>query len=115
MIKLTGDSVTTVQYLSGTTVVGSVVTDVLYIQSVRLDFSSGALYATISRGTTDANGVFSSNYPSLDIVVNPDGSFISSDGKWTGALNNVSALMNSLKSQFDQFILLSGMVKGSAI
>lgn len=111
MIKLSGSAVTTIQYLSGPTVIGSDVTDTLYVQNVNLDFTSNAIYATIARGTT-VNGVFSSNYPPLNVVVNPDGSFISSDGKWVGAVANAPALVASLKSQFDQMILASGAVQG---
>ena len=113
MIKLNTPYTTTVQYLSGTTVASSVVTDTLYVQNVTLDFSTGAMYATIQRGTT-VNGVFASNYPSLNVVVNPDGSFISDDGTWHGTVASAPGLVAQLKSTFDQFILASGSVTGTA-
>lgn len=112
MIKLNTPYTTTVQHLSGTTVASSVVTDTLYVQDVRLDFSTGAMYATIQRGTT-VNGVFASNYPPLDVTVNPDGSFISSDGTWSGSVASAPGLVTQLKSTFDQFILASGAVTGT--
>lgn len=111
MIKLDVPFTTTIQYLSGDSVVGAVVTDTLYVQKVVLDFSTGAIYATIARGTT-VNGVFGQNYPSVDIIVNPDGSFISSDGKWSGSIVSAPTIVGQLKTQFDQFILASGLVKG---
>jgi len=114
MIKLSSQNITTIQYLYGGTIVGSVVTDTLYVKSVRIDFSTGALYATISRGTI-VDGVFAENYPSVDIVVNPDGSFISSDGKWQGSLGpTASSLVAQLASTFDNFILAAGLVDGKA-
>jgi hypothetical protein len=111
MIKLNTPFTTTVQYLAGTTVTSSTVTDTLYVQDVRLDFSTGAVYATIARGTI-TNGVFGSNYPSVTVTVNPDGSFISDDGKWSGTVPNIGTLIANLKTQFDQFILASGAVQG---
>lgn len=111
MIKLAVPNQTTIQYLEGTTLVDSTVTDTLYVQSVNLDFNTGAIYATIARGTV-INGVFASNYSSLSVVVNPDGSFLSSDGKWVGTVANAPALVAGLKSQFDQMILASGAIQG---
>lgn len=114
MIKLATAFQTTVQYLSGAQVVDSTVTDTLYVSEVRLDFSTGAMYASIARGTV-VNGVFVQNYPSVAITVNPDGSFISDDGKWTGSLGaQASGLVAQLKSTFDQFILAAGLVQGTA-
>lgn len=114
MIQLATANQTTVQYLEGTTVVSSTVTDTLFVQSVRIDFSTGSLYATIARGTL-VNGVFSQNYPSVDIVVNPDGSFVSSDNKWEGNLGaQASSLVAQLKTTFDNFVLAAGLVSGTA-
>lgn len=116
MIKLNQTSSTTVQYLSGTTVTSSTVTDTLYVQSVRIDFGTGALYATIARGTTDSNGHFMQNYPSVDVVVNPDGSFVSSDDKWQGSLGPAaSALVSQLQNTFDQFVLAAQLVSGTIV
>lgn len=114
MIKLNTPYTTTVQYLSGTTVVSSVVTDTLCVSKVTIDFSTGALYATIQRGTVNpTTGEFGSNYPDLDVVVNPDGSFVSSDGTWSGSVASAPALVAQLKATFDQFILASGAVTGT--
>ena len=114
MIKLNTPYTTTVQYLSGNTVVSATVTDTLYVQSVSIDFSTGALYATIARGTVNDQGMFGQNYPSLEVVVNPDGSFLSNDSTWRGSLGgNAAALIAQLRSTFDQFILASGSVSGT--
>lgn len=113
MIKLSQSYTTTVQYLSGTTVTGTNTTDTLFVQAVRLDFSTGSMYATVARGTT-VNGVFGQNYPSVEIVVNPDGSFLSNDGKWVGSLGTTAYnLVAQLKQTFDQFILDAGLVQGT--
>lgn len=113
MIKLAAANQTTVQYLAGTTLESSVVTDTLYVESVNIDFTTGALYATIARGTT-VNGVFSQNYPSVSIVVNPDGSFVSSDDKWVGSLGGAAAsLVAQLATTFDNFVLAAGLVQGT--
>lgn len=115
MIKLTGNSPTTIQYLSGGTVDSSVVTDTLYIKSVTVDFSSGAMYAHIARGSTDANGFFFENYPAVDLVVNPDGSFISSDGKWKGSVSSAPSLVAQLQAEYDAFITSSGLITGTSV
>lgn len=114
MIILAAGDTTTLQWLSGSTVISSTVTDTLYVKSVRLDFQTGAIYATIARGTV-VNGVFAENYPSVDIVVNPDGSFVSSDNKWKGNISSAGVLVSQLKTQFDQFILSAGLIAGTAV
>jgi hypothetical protein len=114
MIKLAEANQTTVQYLAGTTVESSVVTDTLYVQNVLVDFTTGALYATIARGTI-VNGMFASNYPSVNVTVNPDGTFISSDGKWFGSLGaTASTLVAQLATTFDNFVLAAGLVQGTS-
>lgn len=114
MIVLAQPYTTTIKYLSGATVSSSTVTDTLYVREVRLDFSTGAMYATIDRGTV-VNGVFTQNYPSVQVIVNPDGSFLSDDGKWSGALQSAPIMIAQLKQQFDQFILASGSVSGTQL
>ena len=114
MISLDQANQTTVQYLAGDKVVSSVVTDTLYVSSVRLDFSTGAMYADIARGTV-VDGVFAQNYSTVSIVVNPDGSFLSNDGLWEGKLAFAPAFVDQLKKQFDQFVLASGLISGKAI
>jgi hypothetical protein len=60
--------------------------------------------------------VFSQNYPSVDIVVNPDGSFISSDGVWVGSLGaQATSLVAQLRATFDNFVLAAGLVQGAVI
>lgn len=113
MITLTGNSVTSVQ----TTFDGesaTTTTDALFVSKVSLDFETNALYATIQRGTV-VNGVFQSNFASLKVTVNPDSSFVSSDGSWQGNLpaGTVAQLMATLAGQFDNFILSSGAVTGT--
>lgn len=115
MIKLDVPYTTTVQYLAGNTVVSSVTTDTLYVREVRMDFSTGSMYALIDRGTV-INGVFGSNYPSLEIIVNPDGSFTSPDGStWVGTVASSPALVAQLKTTFDQFLLASGKITGKQL
>lgn len=88
-------------------------TDTLFVSDVRLDFTTGAIYATIQKGTV-VNGEFQSNLTPTDVTVNPDGTFISQDGSWSGTISGVTTLVSSLKSQFDAFVLASGVVTGTA-
>jgi hypothetical protein len=112
MILLSAGDITTVQH-TGPGVSQTTVTDTLYITSVTIDLTTGALYATIQRGTGTP---FVSNLTTQQVTVNPDGSFISSDGTWTGSVGTVAAtLVTSLRNQFDQFILASGAVTGTEI
>jgi hypothetical protein len=93
----------------------TVTTDSLFVANVKIDFTTGIMYAVVKRGTT-ANGPFQSNMDDLFITVNPDGSFISSDGgTWQGIVASAPALIAQLKATFDQFILASGKVSGTAI
>ena len=117
MIKLDIPYTTTVQYLSGTTVVSSTLTDTLYVRTVTLDFSTGSMYATIARGTTNpTTGVFESNYPELSIVVNPDGTFSTPDGiTWSGQVASAPQLVAQLATTFDQFVAASGSVTGKVL
>lgn len=111
MILLNQADVTTIQK-TGPGVAQTVVTDTLYITQVTIDFTSGAMYATIQRGT--GRTPFVSNMDSLQVVVNPDGSFISTDGTWSGSVGAIAAsLVATLRAQFDQFILASGSVTGT--
>lgn len=119
MIKLDPQFITTQQStFDGST--STTITDTLFVSNVSLDFTTGALYATIQRGTViqfDSNtSSFQSNFPSLQLTVNPDGSFMSNDGAWSGSLGGaVAGLVAALRAQFDQFILASGGVTGTAI
>lgn len=110
MILLNAVDVTTIQK-SGPGVSQTITTDTLFVSSVTIDFTSGAMYATIQRGTGTP---FGSNMDALQVTVNPDGSFISTDGTWAGTVGGIAAsLVASLRAQFDQFILASGKVSGT--
>jgi hypothetical protein len=91
----------------------STVTDTLFVSSVRIDFTTGAIYALILRGTGTP---FVANMEPLDICVNPDGSFTTADGStWTGNVASAPQLVAALKEQFDGFILASGKVSGTTV
>jgi hypothetical protein len=114
MITLKQPDITTVQS-NGPSGSVTTVTDTLFVSSVRFDMAVGAMYATIERGTT-VNGVFTSNFPTLQVTVNPDGSFISSDGSWSGSVGAIAAqLVNTLAAEFDQFIIASGSLSGTIV
>lgn len=120
MIKLSGTSVTTTQILSGSAVSSSVITDTLFVSRVVIDFTTGALYATIERGNVNGSPPeFVSNYPPVQVTINPDGAFISADGAWKGNLSSsgsdpVTTLLSALAPQFDQFILMTNLITGTA-
>ena len=89
-------------------------TDTLFVSDVRIDFTTGAIYATIRKGT--GNPFVDNDDPPEQICVNPDGTFVSQDGSWSGSLGAVApAIVASLKTQFDQFVLASGAVTGTLI
>lgn len=114
MIKLDTAYTTTISHTFGTTTVAAT-TDTLFVRSVTQDFTTGAMYATVQRGTVDATGKFVSNYPDMQLTINPDGSFISQDGTWQGTVATAPTLVANLKTQFDQFVLASGKVTGTII
>ena len=111
MILLSSAYVTTVQAtMNGQT--ATTTTDTLFVSSMRLDLLAGIIYATIQRGT--GNAPFAWNMPNLEIVVDPNGSFFSQDGTWSGTISGgISYLISSLKSQFDQMSLASVAVYGT--
>ena len=112
MITLNTPDVTTIQS-NGPSGSVTTITNTLFVSSVTLDMTTGAIYATIQRGAL-LNGIFTPNFPTLQVTVNPDGSFISQDGTWSGSVGAIAAsLVASLKTQFDQFILASGAVSGA--
>lgn len=112
MILLSAVDTTTILQ-TGPGVSKKVITDTVYVTSVTIDFTTGAIYATIQRGTGTP---FVPNMATLQVTVNPDGSFISQDGTWSGSVGAIAAsLITSLRSQFDQFILASGSLTGAEI
>jgi hypothetical protein len=88
------------------------ITDTLFIQEVRIDFTTGAIYATVQKGTGTP---FQQTLDAIQICVNPDGTFVSSDNLWVGLVASAPALVAQLKATFDQFILSSGKVTGTEI
>ncbi len=114
MIKLDAAFITT-----DTTTMGEVTqvtaTDTLQVSSVTIDLRAGELHATVLRGTLDQMGTFKPTMASLEILVKADGSFVSTDGSWSGAVAAAPALVAQLKATFDQFILLSGSVTGKGL
>jgi hypothetical protein len=110
MIKLDA-AFQTVQSSSFKGVTTTVVTDTLFVSSVRLDFTTGAMYATIRKGT---GSPFAENLDAVEICVNPDGSFVSSDGAWVGSVAAAPQLVAQLRATFDQFLLASGKITGQA-
>jgi hypothetical protein len=87
-------------------------TDTLRVSRVWLDFPERTISAKIQRGTV-IDGAFVENMPALQITVDRSGSFISNDGTWTGTVESVPGLLDSLRSEFDSFILTSGSVTGT--
>lgn len=108
MVKLDAPFITTVQK-TGPGVSETATTDTLCITSVTIDLLTGAMYAVIKRGTGTP---FAENMDALELTVNPDGSFLSTDGTWSGNVASAPALVAALKVQFDKFILASGKVTG---
>lgn len=88
------------------------VTDTLFVQEVRIDFTTGTIYSNVQKGTGKP---FQQTLDAIQICVNPDGTFVSSDGDWIGSVGpSAPALVAQLKATFDQFILASGKVTGTA-
>jgi hypothetical protein len=116
MIKLDTAFITNVQHTLGANVVSTTVTDTLLVFSATLNLTTSVISAVVKRGTLVA-GVFTENMDALTIAVNPDGSFMSTDGTWSGSMPaaSVASLFTSMKTTFDQFILGSGAVTGTQI
>jgi hypothetical protein len=116
MVKLDSTYTTSVQHMFGGAVQSTTVTDTIQVFSVALNLTTSIISAVLKRGTV-VDGKFVENMPSLQITVNPDGSFLSTDGTWSGSMPpaSLAALFTSLGSTFDQFILGSGAVTGSQI
>lgn len=109
MILLDAADVTTIQK-TGPGVSETTTTDTLFISSVTIDLASGSMYATIQRG---GGNPFLANMDPLQVIVNPDGTFYSSDGTWSGSVGlNAPLLVAQLRATFDHFILASGKVTG---
>lgn len=112
MITLNAASITT-----NTSVFNSkptvTVTDTLLISYMELNFPAGSVTAMIQRGTM-VNGVFTPSQPQLRVNVNPDGTFASTDGQWTGTLPNWVATYAALALNFENLLLSAGLVAGTA-
>lgn len=112
MITLSPASITTeTSVFNGATTVK--VTDTLLITYMELSFVAGSVMAMIERGTM-VNGVFTPNQPKLRVEVQPDGTFASQDGTWFGTLSNWAATYAALAVNFENLLLSSGLVTGTA-
>lgn len=111
MIKLDAAWTTTVQETLGDNVISQSVTDTLFVTNVNIDFEARTLSAVIKRGT----GNFTENLAQVHLVVNPDGTFYSTNDTWAGSVPGVPNLLDQLKATFDGFILASGLVTGTEI
>ena len=89
-------------------------TDTLLISYMELSFPSGSVTAMVQRGTM-VNGIFTPNQSQLRINVNPDGTFASQDGTWSGILPNWAATYAALLLSFENLLLTSGLVTGTAV
>ena|SRR6202035_965906 len=115
MILLNAAYITTVKTMLGLTVADVVTTDTLFVSNVNIDLATGTLYATIQRGTGGNGTPFVSNLDPVQLTLNHDGSFVSQDGMWNGNIGPAAAaIIASLKAQFDEFILASSKVTGTA-
>ena len=113
MIKLDAASTTTsTSVFQGATT--TTVTDTLFVSYVELGFESGSVVAMVQRGTM-VNGIFTPNQSQLRINVNPDGTFASQDGTWSGTLPNWSVALKALAASLDGLLLSAGLVSGTAI
>jgi hypothetical protein len=113
MIQLAPASVTTsTAVFNGVSTVTT--TDTLFVSYVELGFESGSVVAMIQKGTT-VDGVFIMNMPQIRVDVQPDGSFLSNDGAWSGTIPNWAATLAALRAPFDGLLLGSGLVTGTAV
>ena len=113
MIKLDASSTTTsTAVFNGVSTVTT--TDTLLISYMELSFPMGSVTVMVQRGTM-VNGVFTPNLSQLRINVNPDGTFASQDGTWSGTLPNWAATLKVIAGQFDGLLLSAGLVSGTAI
>lgn len=113
MIKLNAQFVTENDTLVGGAVEKTVITDTLFISQFAIDLNAQNLTATMEQGTL-INGVFQPNAPNLQVSGNMDGAISVSNGTNASippAL--VAALVSSLKTSLDQFVLSSGLVTGT--
>lgn len=113
MITLSPESITTsTAVFNGVT--STSVTDTLFVSYVELGFASGSVCAMIQKGTM-VDGVFTPNMPQIRVDVQPDGSFLSNDGAWSGTIPNWAATLAALRAPFDGLLLGSGLVTGTAV
>lgn len=113
MIKLSAPSTTTVtSVFNGVTSV--FITDTLHVSYVELNLPAGQVSAMIQRGTM-VNGVFTMTQPQLRVNINPDGTFHSQDGAWSGTLPNWSTALATIAASFDNLLLSAGLVTGTEV
>jgi hypothetical protein len=113
MITLSPASITTSTVVFNG-VSSTTLTDTLLISYMELNFPTGSVTAMVQRGTM-VNGVFTPNQLQLRINVNSDGTFASQDGTWSGTLPNWAATYAALLLSFENLLLSSGLVTGTAV
>ena len=113
MISLDAASTTTASSTRGGQTV-TATTDTLVVRYVELNLVEGSILAIIDRGTM-ANGVFVATDIPLWVDVHADGTFSSRDGAWKGTVATAGTIIAGLKQAFDQFLLASGAVTGTAV
>ena len=113
MIALaTQDQTTSTTVFNGVTTTSQ--TDTLFVSYIEINFESGTVSAFIQKGTV-VNGAFVCNLPKIRVNVNPDGTFSSSDGLWTGAIPNWSPTLAALAAPLDGLVVGAGLVAGTTV
>lgn len=113
MITLaTQDQTTLTTVFNGVTT--TTLTDTLFVSYIEINFESGTVSAFIQKGTI-VNGDFVCNLPKIRVNVNPDGTFSSSDGQWTGTIPNWSPTLAALASPLDGLVTGAGLVSGTVV
>lgn len=112
-IKLDAPFVTTSTVVfNGITTVNT--TDTLFLSYIEISFESGTVSAFLQKGAV-VNGAFVPNLPKIRVNVNPDGTFSSSDGVWSGIIPNWSATLAALAAPLDGLVVGAGLVTGTAV
>ena len=106
------DQTTSTTVFNGVTTTSQ--TDTLFVSYIEINFESGTVSAFIQKGTV-VNGAFVCNLPKIRVDVQPDGSFRSNDGNWSGTIPNWTATLAQLRAPFDGLLLGVGLVQGTAI
>ena len=106
------DQTTSTTVFNGQTT--TTLTDTVFVSYIEINFESGTVSAFIQKGTI-VNGDFVCNLPKIRVNVNPDGTFSSSDGQWTGTIPNWSPTLAALASPLDGLVTGAGLVSGTVV